>query len=80
MTVTTVALLLVSIGFVAYELFTFQQRMRHDLAAQGQMIGELSVAALNHTNSVEAGKILAVLETREHVKVAAIYNGNRAVP
>jgi len=77
MTVTTVALLLVSIGFVAYELFTFQQRMRRDLAAQGQMIGELSVAALNHTNSAEAEKILAALETREHVKAAAIYNGNR---
>jgi signal transduction histidine kinase/ActR/RegA family two-component response regulator len=77
MTVTTVALLLVSIGFVAYELFTFQEKMRRDLAAQGQMIGELSVAALNHTNSVEAEKILAALETREHVKAAAIYNGNR---
>lgn len=77
MTVTTVALLLVSIGFVAYELFTLQQRMRRDLATQGQMIGELSAPALSHTNSVEAGKILATLTTREHVKAVAIYNGNR---
>jgi signal transduction histidine kinase/ActR/RegA family two-component response regulator len=75
MTVTTVALLLVSIGFVAYELFTFQQRMRHDLATQGQMVGELSVPLLNHTNAADAEKILAALASREHVTAAAIYQG-----
>jgi signal transduction histidine kinase/ActR/RegA family two-component response regulator len=76
MTVTAVALLLISIGFVAYELLTVQQRMRHDLATQGGMIGDLSAAALKHTNSAEAEKILAAFANREHVTAAAIYKGN----
>jgi signal transduction histidine kinase/ActR/RegA family two-component response regulator/HAMP domain-containing protein len=69
--------LLVSIGFVAYELFTFEQRMRHDLSTQGEMLGELCVPALTGTNSAAAGKILAALATRQHVQMAAIYNGDQ---
>ena len=34
MTVTAVALLLISIGFIVYEIFTVQQRMRHDLTTK----------------------------------------------
>jgi len=75
MTVTTVALLLISIGFVIYEVFTVQQRMRHDLATQGVMIGDLSVAALTHSNIVDAEKVLSVLADRDHVTAAAIYKG-----
>ena len=77
MTVTTVALVLISIGFVAYELITVQQRMRQDLAAQSRMIADLAAPALNHTNVAEAEKILASLTNREHVKTAAIYRGNQ---
>ena len=77
MTVTAVALVLISIGFVAYELITVQQRMRHDLAAQSRMVADLTASALNHTNVAEAQKVLATLANREHVKSAAIYRGNQ---
>ncbi len=77
MTVTAVALLLISIGFVVYEVFTVQQRMRRELATQGATIGDLSAAALNHTNTADAEKILATLAYREHVTAAAIYKGDK---
>ena len=77
MTVTAVALLLISIGFVVYEVFTVQQRMRRDAATEGGMVSDLSVAALNHNNIADAEKILATLAYREHVTAAAIYKGNK---
>jgi signal transduction histidine kinase len=76
MTVTAVALLLISVGFVAYELVTVQQRMRHDLSAQSRMIADLAGPALNHGNAAEAEKILASLTEREHIQAAAIYRSN----
>lgn len=77
MTVTAVALLLVSIGFVAYEVVTIQQRMRQDLSAQGRMIADLAAPALNRSNAADAEKILATLSEREHIKAAAIYRDNK---
>ena len=77
MTVTAVALLVVSIGFVGYELVTVQQRMRQDLSSQSRMLAALAAPALSHTNVSEAEKILAMLSEREHIKAAAIYRGNQ---
>src|SRR5262249_37341702 len=77
MTVTAVALVLISIGFVAYELITVQQRMRHDFTAQSRMLAELAAPALSHTNAAEAERVLTALANREHVKSAAIYRGNQ---
>jgi signal transduction histidine kinase/HAMP domain-containing protein len=77
MTVTAVALLFVSIGFVAYELITVQQRMRQDLSAQSRMIADLAAPALAHGNVSEAEKILGTLAEREHIKAAALYRGNK---
>jgi signal transduction histidine kinase/ActR/RegA family two-component response regulator len=77
MTVTAVALLFVSIGFVAYELITVQQRMRHDLSAQSRMIAALAAPALNKGNASDAEKILATLAEHEHIMSAAIYRENK---
>ncbi|HWD90760.1 MAG TPA: ATP-binding protein [Verrucomicrobiae bacterium] len=76
MTVTTVALVLVSIGFVAYEWLTFQNRMREDLATQAAMVADLSESALAHNNRAEVERLLTALARREHVTAAAIYKGN----
>jgi len=73
MTVTTAALLIVSIGFVSYELLAVQHRMRHDLLTQAAAIGDASAAALTQTNSVEAQKLLSALSLRDHVLAGAIY-------
>ncbi|MEY2465645.1 MAG: hypothetical protein QOD03_166, partial [Verrucomicrobiota bacterium] len=75
MTATTVALLLISLGFVAYELFTFQKTMRQDLVSQAKFIGDLSASALIYNNEKEAGAILAALTNRPHITSAAIYTG-----
>ena len=77
MTVTAVALLFVSLGFVAYELITVQQRMRRDLSAQSRMIAALAAPALNKGNASDAEKILAMLIEREHITSAALYRENK---
>jgi signal transduction histidine kinase len=77
MTVTAVALLLISIGFVAYELVTVQQRMQRDLTAQSRMVADLAAPAMTRGDVAGAEKILGTLAEREHVKAAAIYRGNR---
>ena len=76
MTVTSVALLLILVGFVAYELFTFEQRTSHDVITQAQMVGELCTPGLAHHSNSDAQKILFTLAYREHVAAAAIYKGN----
>jgi len=77
MTVTAVALLLISVGFVTYEVFTTQQRLRQNLLTEGRMVGDLSANALNRGNAAEAQHILAVLASRDHILAAAIYRGNK---
>ena len=76
MTVTSVALLLILVGFVAYELLTFEHRTSRDLITQAQMVGDLSAPGLAHRNNSDAQKILSTLAYREHVAAAAIYKGN----
>jgi len=77
MTVTAVALAIVSIGFVAYELITVQQRMRQDLLTQSRMMADLAAPALARGNVAEAEKILGTLGEREHIQAAALYRGNK---
>jgi signal transduction histidine kinase/HAMP domain-containing protein len=75
MTASTVALLVISAGFMAYELATFKQSMRQDLFTQARMIAHLSTAALKFGEGKDAQDILAVLSSREHIESAAIYQG-----
>lgn len=76
MAVSTAALFLILMGFVAYEFITFQHRLSHDVATQARMVGDLSVPALTGNLSADAQKILAALAGREHITAAAIYRGN----
>ncbi len=76
MSVTTVALFIVVIGFVGYEFISFEHKLRHDLTTQAQMVGDLSMSSLTGNHSADAQKILATLANREHIKAAAIYKGN----
>jgi signal transduction histidine kinase/AmiR/NasT family two-component response regulator/HAMP domain-containing protein len=75
MIATTVALLLISAGFVAYEWISFQQTMRQDLFTQAKMLGDLSTAALAQGNEKEAREILNALTNRTHIRAAAVYAG-----
>ncbi len=74
MIASTVALLLVSAGFVAYELATFRQTMKNDLLTLGQFIGDRSTAALSYKVQDDAEQELHALIYRKHIRTAAFYD------
>src|SRR5437867_48511 len=76
MTASSVALLLVSAGFVAYELVTSRQTMLRDLSTLAQIIGNQSTAALTYQDKAAAEEILRALSAKQHIEAAAIYKGN----
>jgi signal transduction histidine kinase/CheY-like chemotaxis protein/uncharacterized membrane protein affecting hemolysin expression len=74
MIASTVALLLVSAGFVTYELVTFRQTMTHDLSTLAEIIGNQSTAALTYGDKDTAKEILAALSAKKHIVAAALYD------
>jgi len=78
MIASTVALLLVSSGFVAYELFTFRQGMVTDLSTLADISGNNSTAALSFGKKEQGEETLSSLKLKPHVTGAALYdiNGN----
>lgn len=74
MIASTVALLLVSAGFVAYEVATFRQTMKSDLVTLAQFIGDRSNAALTFSNEEDANEELHALIYRKHIAAAAFYD------
>ena len=74
MIASTVALLLVSTGFVTYELVTFRQTMTRDLATLAEIIGNQSTAALTYGDKDAAREILAALNAKKHIVAAALYD------
>lgn len=76
MTVTAVALVLITAAFVAYEWVTFEHGLRKDLFTQAGLVADLSQPAVSRPNAAYAEKILSALGHREHITAAAIYKGN----
>jgi signal transduction histidine kinase/ActR/RegA family two-component response regulator len=74
MVASTVALLLVSAGFIAYEQVTFRETMTRDLATLADIIGDQSTAALTYDDSVAAAEILRSLSKKGHIAAGAFYN------
>ena len=74
MIASTVALLLVSAGFVTYELVTFRQTMTRDLSTLAEIIGNQSTAALTYGDKDVAKEILAALRAKKHIVAAALYD------
>jgi signal transduction histidine kinase/ActR/RegA family two-component response regulator/uncharacterized membrane protein affecting hemolysin expression len=73
MAASTVALLLVSGGFVAYELITYQEVMRQDLSTLAEVIGNQSASALDFKDKDTAEEILGALSAKKHIIAAALY-------
>jgi signal transduction histidine kinase/ActR/RegA family two-component response regulator/HAMP domain-containing protein len=71
---STIALLLVSSGFIAYELFTYQETMTQDLATLAGVIGDRSTAALTFEDKTDATESLRALAARTHITGAAFYD------
>ena len=75
MIASTVALLLVSGGFVTYELFTFQQTMKNDLDTTAQLVGDRSQAVLSFPDQEnDASEELHALIYKKHIVAAALYD------
>jgi signal transduction histidine kinase/ActR/RegA family two-component response regulator/HAMP domain-containing protein len=73
MIASTVALLLVSAGFVAYELAIFRQSMKNDLLTIAQIVGNQSTAAVLFQNKEDADEIIHGLKYKNHIVAAALY-------
>src|SRR5271154_2348869 len=74
MIASTVALLLVSAGFVTYELVTFRQTMARDISTLAEVIGNQSTAALSFGDKDTANEILGALSAKKHITGAALYD------
>jgi signal transduction histidine kinase/CheY-like chemotaxis protein/HAMP domain-containing protein len=76
MTASTVALLLVSAGFVTYELAAQKQAMADDISALAEIIGDRSTAVLVYGDKKEAEELFASLTAKKHIAAAALYDKN----
>ncbi|HUA67461.1 MAG TPA: ATP-binding protein, partial [Candidatus Saccharimonadales bacterium] len=74
MVACTVALFLVSAGFVTYDLATFRKTMARDLSTLAEIIGNQSTAALTYEDKETANEILAALSAEKHIVAAALYD------
>ena len=70
---SSLALLLASVGFVAYDLTAFQARMSHDLMTQAEIIGSNSTAALAFQDEAAVTEILSALRAKDEIDAAAVY-------
>ena len=76
MVASTTTLLLVSGGFVAYELFTYRESMTRDLATLAEIIGNRSAAALAFDDKADAEETLMALSAKQHIVAAALYDNH----
>jgi len=74
MIASTVALLVVSAGFVAYELVTFRKTMVGDLSTLGEVIGDRCTADLIYNTPDDANDTLHALHIEKHITAAALYD------
>jgi hypothetical protein len=76
MTSSTLALLLVSAGFVTYDLGTFRKNTTDDLSSTAQIIGNRSAGFLEFVGTEkEVNDIWSALKFKPHISVACLYHG-----
>ena len=74
MIASTVALLLVSAGFVTYDWVTFRKSMERDLSTLAGVIGNESTAAVTYQDQSRSKEILDGLSAEKHIVAAALYD------
>ncbi|HZF01387.1 MAG TPA: ATP-binding protein [Methylomirabilota bacterium] len=73
---STLALLLVSAGFITYELSTFRKEMTDDLSSTAQLIGNQSRAFLTLGGTdKEVSDIWNSVSVKPHITAACLYRG-----
>ncbi len=70
--VSAAALVLASIGFLAYDQFTFREDLVRNLSAQAEIIGENSASALTFNDPQAAENTLSALRSSPNVRSAGI--------
>jgi signal transduction histidine kinase len=71
--ISGLVLLLTSAAFVTYEVVTFRQTMRTQLATRSRILAANSTAALAFANEADATEILDALKYDPHMVAAALY-------
>jgi signal transduction histidine kinase/HAMP domain-containing protein/ActR/RegA family two-component response regulator len=74
MTASTVALLLLSAGFVSYELAAQKQAMADDISTLAEIIGDRSTAVLVYDDKKGAEEMFTDLTAKKHIVAAALYD------
>ncbi len=70
--VSASALLLASVGFLAYDQYTFRENLVRNLSAQAQIIGSNSASALTFNDPAAAENTLSALASFPQIKSAGI--------
>jgi PAS domain S-box-containing protein len=76
MLVSGVALLLASVAFFAYDLFTFRTNLITNISIQAQIIGANAVSPLIFNDAESAKTTLSALRASRHIVYAGIYSPN----
>jgi two-component system, sensor histidine kinase and response regulator len=76
MLTTSVALLVASAAFVAYDLIAFRQSMASDLSTLAKVIGTNSTAALAFNDRGAAKDVLSALTAKQNIVRARIYESD----
>jgi PAS domain S-box-containing protein len=74
MLTSSLALLLASAGFLAYDAIVFRARMSKDLMVQAEIVGANSAVALASHDRKVSGDILLALREKEEIVSAAFYS------
>jgi len=77
--ISGLVLLLTSAAFVTYQVVTFRQTMRNNLAIRARILAANSTAALAFANEVDARELLDALKYDPHMVAAALYDRNGRV-
>ena len=76
--VSASALLLASVGFLAYDQYTFREDLVRNLSAQAQIVGSNSASALTFNDPAAAENTLSALASFPQIKSAGIMTPRRA--
>jgi len=77
--ISGLVLLLTSAAFVTYQVVTFRQTMRNNLAIRARILAANSTAALAFANEADARELLDALKYDPHMVAAALYDRNGRV-
>jgi signal transduction histidine kinase/DNA-binding response OmpR family regulator len=71
---SVIAILLISVGLLVYDLISFRRLLVHDLSTQAQMLGLNSAAALTFDDRNAAAEVFSALHVKPEIVAAALYS------